>query len=116
VWPETKRRRFWNHRRTNLMDKLPAAPGEAGCRLYDLYQAPSGQACETKRDELAAWLHGQGQESAAQTLLGDLPRQFAYEDRTTAECRCMQRSDSGQPEQRGLRTLQSIPARSITAK
>lgn len=72
VWPETKHQRCWNHRRLNLMDKLPKRlQPEVGSRIYKLYQAPTQLACETQRDELLAWLHGEGQEPAAQTLLRD---------------------------------------------
>ena len=72
VWPETKHQRCWNHRRMNLVDKLPTRlQPDAGSRIYDLYQAPTKRACETQRDELIAWLRVEGQEPAAQTLLRD---------------------------------------------
>lgn len=72
VWPETKRQRCWNHRRLNLMDKLPKRlQPEAGSRLSELYVAPTRQSCESRRDELVAWLRDERQEPAAQTLLRD---------------------------------------------
>jgi len=72
VWPETRRQRCWNHRRLNLMDKLPKRlQAEAGARLSELYEAPTKSTCETRRDELIAWLHAEHQEPAAQTVLRD---------------------------------------------
>ena len=70
VWPETQRQRCWNHRRLNLMDKLPKRlQPEAGSRLAQLYEAPTRSTCETRREELTAWLRAQHQEPAAQTVL-----------------------------------------------
>ncbi len=44
VWPETKHQRCWNHRRLNLMDKLPKRlQPEADSRIYELYQAPASE-------------------------------------------------------------------------
>jgi putative transposase len=72
VWPETKRQRCWNHRLLNLVDKLPKRlQPEVSSRLYELYQSPTQKVCESKRDELAAWLRQERQEPAAQTLLRD---------------------------------------------
>jgi putative transposase len=72
VWPETNRQRCWNHRLLNLVDKLPKRlQPEVSSRLYELYQSPTQKVCESKRDELAAWLHQERQEPAAQTLLRD---------------------------------------------
>ena len=72
VWPDAKHQRCWNHRRLNLLDKLPRRlQAEASSRIHELYQAPTQGSCETRRDELVAWLLAQGQEPAAQTLLRD---------------------------------------------
>jgi transposase-like protein len=72
VWTETKRQRCWNHRLMNLVDRLPKRmQPEVRSRMYELYQAPTRKTCESKRDELVAWLKHERQEPAASTLLRD---------------------------------------------
>lgn len=69
VFPTTRRQRCWNHRLLNLKDKLPKRlHKEVSPSLYELYQAPTRKRCESLRDELAAWLRGEGQAAAADTL------------------------------------------------
>lgn len=70
VWTETKRQRCWNHRLMNIVDKLPKRmQPEVSSQMSELYQAPTKKVCETKRDELVAWLKSERQEPAAATLL-----------------------------------------------
>jgi putative transposase len=72
VWTETKRQRCWNHRLMRMVDKLPKRmQPEVSSRMSELYQAPTKKVCETKRDELVAWLKSARQEPAAATLLRD---------------------------------------------
>lgn len=72
VWTETKRQRCWNHRLMNMVDKLPKRmQPEVSSQMSELYQAPTKKVCETKRDELVAWLKSERQEPAAATLLRD---------------------------------------------
>ena len=40
-------------------------------RLRAIWEAPTRAACEARRDELALWLHGHGQDPAAETLYRD---------------------------------------------
>jgi hypothetical protein len=40
-------------------------------RLRAVWNAPSRRECELRRDELAQWLHGRGQDPAAETLFRD---------------------------------------------
>ena len=56
----------------NLKDKLPKRLQPAvSSRIYEVYQAPTRQLCELKRDELVDWLCGENQAPAAETLLRD---------------------------------------------
>jgi transposase-like protein len=56
----------------NLVDRLPKRMHpEVRSRMYELYQAPTRKMCESKRDELVAWLKHERQEPAASTLLRD---------------------------------------------
>ena len=72
VYPSTRHQRCWNHRAMNLADKLPKRLGpEFRARFRALYLAPTRIACEAARDELAGWLHAQGQDPAAETLFRD---------------------------------------------
>jgi putative transposase len=69
IFPEAHRQRCWNHRLLNVKDKLPKRPqAEVSPKLYELYQAPTRQHCASLRDDLAAWLRGEGQPAAADTL------------------------------------------------
>jgi transposase-like protein len=70
AWTETKRQRCWNHRLMNLVDKLPQRlQPEVSSRMSELYQSPTKKMCESKRDDLVAWLRHERQEPAAATLL-----------------------------------------------
>jgi transposase-like protein len=72
TYPEARRQRCWNHRLMNVEDKLPKRlQPSVSSRLYEVYQAPSRDGCESKRDDLAAWLRQEGQAAAAETLLRD---------------------------------------------
>ncbi len=72
VYPSTRHQRCWNHRAMNLADKLPKRlHAEFRDRFRALYLAPTRATCEAARDELAVWLHAQGQDSAAETLYRD---------------------------------------------
>jgi len=72
VFPTTRHQRCWNHRCLNLIDKLPKRLWpETRRRLREVWSAPTRVACEQRRDELALWLHGAGQDRAAETLYRD---------------------------------------------
>lgn len=72
VFPRAGRQRCWNHRLLNLKDKLPKRlHSVVSPKLYELYQAPTRQRCESLRDELAVWLRQEGQTAAADTLYRD---------------------------------------------
>ena len=69
VFPETAHQRYWNHKAMNLTDKVPKRlQPELRHRLRAVWNAPSRKECELRRDELAQWLHGRGQDPAAETL------------------------------------------------
>jgi putative transposase len=72
VFPDARRQRCWNHRMLNVKDKLPKRlHAEVSPKLYELYQAPTRERCESLRDELAAWLRDERQVAAADTLYRD---------------------------------------------
>ncbi len=72
IFPATRHQRCWNHRCLNLIDRLPKRLWpETRRRLREVWSAPTRAACEARRDELALWLHGAGQDQAAETLYRD---------------------------------------------
>jgi transposase-like protein len=72
VFPVTRHQRCWNHRVLNVLDKLPKRLWPVvRRRLREVWQAPTRATCEQRRDELALWLHGGGQDQAAETLYRD---------------------------------------------
>jgi len=72
VYPATRHQRCWNHRARNVLDRLPKRLWpDARQRLRAIWEAPTRAACAAARDELAIWLHGQGQDPAVETLYRD---------------------------------------------
>jgi transposase-like protein len=72
VYPATRHQRCWNHRARNVLDRLPKRLWpDARVRLRAVWEAPTREACEARRDELAHWLHAQAQDPAAETLYRD---------------------------------------------
>ena len=74
VFPSTRHQRCWNHRRLNVLDKLPKRlHKEVRSKLTALAEAPTRQDCERLRDEECAWLRARSQEPAAACLERDWP-------------------------------------------
>jgi len=48
--------------------------------MTQVWEAPTRAGCEHRRDELAVWLHAQGQDSAAETLYRDWDDFVAFYD------------------------------------
>jgi putative transposase len=72
VFPETRHQRCWNHRAMNVQDQLPKRlQGEVRSELRQLWEAPTREECEARRDLLVARLRELGQERAAETILRD---------------------------------------------
>ena len=72
AYPATRHQRCWNHRARNVLDRLPKRLWpDTRRRLRAIWEAPTRAACEHRRDELGVWLHGQGQDPAAETLYRD---------------------------------------------
>ena len=72
VFPSTKHQRCWNHRVLNLQDQLPKRlQPEARRRLREMWEAPTREECEQRRDGYVAELRAAGQSRAADTLLRD---------------------------------------------
>jgi transposase-like protein len=72
IFPTTRHQRCWNHRRLNVLDKLPKRLHQEGrTRLTALAEAPTRQECEPLREGLCAWLRARRQEPAAACLERD---------------------------------------------
>ena len=72
VFPTTRHQRCWNHRRLNVLDKVPKRlHSEVRTRLTALAEAPTHLECERRRDGLCAWLRSRGQAAAAACLERD---------------------------------------------
>jgi putative transposase len=72
VFPTSRHQRCWNHRRLNVLDKLPKRlHAEVRKKLAALAEAPTRQECERLRDDLCAWLRARGQGRAAACLESD---------------------------------------------
>jgi len=72
IFPTTGHQRCWNHRKLNVLDKLPKRlHPEVRKQLHMLAAAPTRQECERRRDALCAWLRARGQEPAAACLERD---------------------------------------------
>ena len=72
VFPTTRHQRCWNHRRLNVLDKLPKRlHAEVRKQLAALAEAPTRQECERLRDGLCTWLRARGQGHAAACLESD---------------------------------------------
>ena len=69
TFPTTRHQRCCNHRKLNVLDKLPKRlHPEVRTKLRALAEAPTRQECERRRDGLCAWLRARGQERAAACL------------------------------------------------
>jgi len=72
IFPTTRHQRCWNHRKLNVLDKLPKRlHPEVRTKLRALAEAPTRPECERRRDGLCAWLRARGQEPAAACLERD---------------------------------------------
>lgn len=72
VFPDARHQRCWNHRRLNVLDKLPKRlHKESGERLHALYEAPTREECTRLRDEYCIQLRAQGQPDTAACLERD---------------------------------------------
>lgn len=72
VFPATRHQRCWNHRRLNILDKLPKRlHKESRERLHAICEAPAREECTRLRDNYCAQLRAQGQLDAAACLERD---------------------------------------------
>ena len=61
IFPTARHQRCWNHRKLNVLDKLPKRlHPEVRTKLQALAEAPTRQECERRRDGLCAWLRARG--------------------------------------------------------
>ena len=81
IFPTTRHQRCWNHRKLNVLDKLPKRlHPEVRTKLRALAEAPTRQEWERRRDGLCAWLRARGQEPAAACLERDWDDFVTYYD------------------------------------
>ena len=72
MFPTTRHLRCWNHKRLNILDKLPRRlHKEAGAALSALYTSPTRAECTRLRDAYSTQLRVQGQAQAAECLCPD---------------------------------------------
>ena len=81
VFPATRHLRSWDHKRWNVLDKLPKRLHKVGrATTAAMYAAPSRQECTRLRDEYAVQLRAQGQADAAACLDRDWDAMVAFYD------------------------------------
>jgi len=81
VFPHTRHQRCWNHRRLNVLDKLPRRlHAETSKQLHALYTAPTRAECTQLRAALGQQLRLQGQADAAACLERDWEDFVAFYD------------------------------------
>ncbi len=81
VFPATVHQRCWNHKRLNVLDKLPKRLQKEGrAALSAMYAATSRAECKRLRDEYCAQLRAQGQANAADCLERDWDAMVAFYD------------------------------------
>jgi putative transposase len=81
VFPSTRHQRCWNHRRLNVLDKLPRRLHAAtSTQLHALYTAPTRAECTQLRAALCQQLRLQGQADAAACLERDWEDFVAFYD------------------------------------
>ena len=72
VFPQTRHQRCWNHRVLNVRDKLPKRRQAAVRKeLKAIWDAPTRQEAEERRDRYVVALRAEGQDAAAETVLRD---------------------------------------------
>ena len=80
VWPEAAQQRCWNHKITNVLDKLPKrVQGKARELLKQIPQASSRKQAEARRDTFAA-RYGQQHAKAVAALERDWERMVTFYD------------------------------------
>jgi len=81
VFPTTKHLRCWNHKRMNVLDKLPKRlHKEAKAATSGMYTATTRAECTRLRDKYCAQLRAQGQIPAAECLERDWEAMVAFYD------------------------------------
>ena len=79
VFPESDEQRCWNHKKRNVLDKLPKkAHAEAKPLLGKIPEAPSAEEAVARRDEFRDWCRGRGYDRAASCIEDDWDRMVAF--------------------------------------
>lgn len=73
IYPESQQQRCWNHKITNILDKLPKRmEKEATRKLREIYQADTVEKCREWIKNYSEELRIDGHNSAADTLVKDI--------------------------------------------
>jgi transposase-like protein len=79
VFPESDEQRCWNHKKRNVLDKLPKkVHAEAKPLLGKIPEAPSVEEAVVRRDEFRDWCRGRGYDRAASCITDDWDRMVAF--------------------------------------
>jgi transposase-like protein len=79
VFPESDEQRCWNHKKTNVLDKLPKkAQPEAKPLLNDIRDAETAEDALARRGEFQDWCRSRGYDSAARCIADDWERMVAF--------------------------------------
>jgi transposase-like protein len=79
VFPESDEQRCWNHKKRNVLDKLPKKMHvEAKPLLTKISEAPSVEDAVVRRDEFRDWCRGRGYDRAASCIEDDWDRMVAF--------------------------------------
>lgn len=79
VFPESDEQRCWNHKKRNVLDKLPKkVHSEAKALLAKVAESESAEAAATRRDEFRDWCLGRGYDRAASCIADDWERMVAF--------------------------------------
>jgi transposase-like protein len=79
VSPESDEQRRWNHKKRNVLDKLPKkAQSEAKPMLYRIPEAATAEDALARRGDFEDWCRGRGYESAAACIADDWERVVAF--------------------------------------
>jgi len=79
VFPESDEQRCWNHKKRNVLDKLPKkVHSEAKALLAKLTESESAEAAAARRDEFRDWCRGRGYDRAAACIVDDWERMVTF--------------------------------------
>jgi putative transposase len=79
VYPDAMEQRCWNHKMTNVLDKLPKkAQGLAKSELQGIVYSERLEVAEARRDDFVRWCRKEGYDRAAAALVQDWERMVTF--------------------------------------